>query len=149
MVGIDTDNDGVDETTYVYNDNGVRVAQTDTASSTTTRYLIDALNPTGYAKQIEEHTNSVLTRSFTLGLLIHGQWSAGGTVSGATNLLHDGHGSTRLLLDALTATILETYTYTAFGEALGFNANTAGTHWLFANDGVYDPASELTYHLAR
>lgn len=66
--------------------------------------------------------------------------------------LHDGHGSTRMLVDAAAA-IVERYAYDAFGQTLvGIDltsADAAKTTWLFAGDGQFDPANGLTNHIAR
>ena len=146
LVGIDTNNDGVDDITYGYNDQGLRVSQTDAATGQTTTYHFDPRNPTGYAKAIEEYVDGVLSRSYTFGHRIEAQHDA---TAGSQQLLHDLHGSTRALIDTATAAVLATYTYEAFGSAIGFDASTAATTWLFANDGQYDPASGFTYHLER
>ena len=82
-------------TTYTYDSNGVRTSET--TGSTSTYYLNDPQNPTGYAKAAEESSTpgGTPTRSYILGQQVEGQADAAGTVY----LLHDGHGSTRSLLN--------------------------------------------------
>ena len=41
------------------------------------------------------------------------------------------------------------YDYDVYGVALNFNPNTAKTNWQFGGDGLWDPNSLFTYHLAR
>jgi len=143
LIGIDTNNDGTDEITYQYNAQGLRVSKTH--GSDTTTYHYDLQNPTGYAKAIEELLNGVLQRSYTFGHRVVSQWDA---ADGTIHLHHDIHGSARAVLSTAKA-VLETYTYSAFGDGLGFDEGTAKTTWLFAGDGQYDNASGLIYHLER
>ena len=49
-----------------YDGDGNRVAKT--ASSGTTRYLVDDLNPTGYPQVVEELVNGAVARIYTYGL---------------------------------------------------------------------------------
>ena len=99
MVGVDANDDGdatdAGDTTYAYDESGVRVAETTVGGATTT-YLIDAANPTGYAKAIEETTGTAV-RSYVLGLKVEAQADA---TNGTLYFLTDGHGSTRALMDA-------------------------------------------------
>jgi hypothetical protein len=123
--------------------------QVDTDPAVTTVYHIDPQNHTGYAKAIEEIVGGALERSYAIGHAIISQAASAGAV---VYLLHDGHGSTRALVDAL-AQVVERYAYDAYGTTLqGVNvtlANLAQTTWLFAGDGQYDPASGLTNHIKR
>jgi len=52
--------------TLVYDGDGDRVAKT--VGGATTQYLVDDLNPTGYAQVVEELTGSAVTRRYTYGL---------------------------------------------------------------------------------
>jgi len=158
MATVDIDGDGSDDVTYVYDAGGVRVSQTNTTTSSTTEFLIDPQNPTGYAEQIEEFVNTggggtpELVRSFVIGLMLISQSEhapgAPGSIAATHVFAHDAHGSTRLLLTPAAA-VHEVYTYTAFGDPLGFNPDTAATPWLFAGDGIYETSTGLTYHLQR
>jgi uncharacterized delta-60 repeat protein len=133
------------DTSYAYDSDGVRVSETTGSSST--YYLNDQINPTGYAKAVEESgtLNAAPTRSYVLGLAVLGQKD---TASGVQYLLTDGHGSTRALLD-VSGGVTQRFNYYAYGEALGFDAKLAKTVWLFGGDGLYDPSSGFTYELAR
>ena len=52
--------------TLLYDGDGNRVAKT--VSGVTTHYLIDDLNPTGYAQLVEELSSSSVTQEYTYGL---------------------------------------------------------------------------------
>jgi YD repeat-containing protein len=154
MVGLDANNDGdaLDngDTEYGYDSNGVRVNQlTHGATNSAIVYLNDDANPTGYSKTLERKTgtstsNATLNTTYVLGLRMEGQKDATGTVW----FNRDGHGSNRGLIES-TGTVSATYDYKAFGDALGFIADAARTVELSGGDGVYDPTSRWTYHLAR
>ena len=56
-----------DPKAYEQNGNGNRVAKT--VSGVTTRYLVDDLNPTGYAQVVEELSGgAAVQRQYTYGL---------------------------------------------------------------------------------
>lgn len=52
----------------VYDGDGNRVGKTVTATGITTAYLIDDLNPTGYAQVVDELTSGAVSRTYTYGL---------------------------------------------------------------------------------
>jgi RHS repeat-associated protein len=108
---------------YAYNTDGIRVQSVTTTtigagspSTTTTQFLIDSLNPTGYAQVLEEHTNGSATasESYILGLSVLAQAAS----AVLQYLLPDAQGSTRQLVDAL-GNILARYAYDAYGNPLG------------------------------
>ena len=74
------------------------------------------------------------SRTYVLGLNVIAESDS----NGITYLLHDGHGSTRLLMGTSNTTPIERYDYDAFGGVIGFNSSTAKTQWLFAGDGIND-----------
>src|SRR5262249_47397069 len=104
---------------YVYNESGVRVQGTVTTTigsgsptTTTTQYLLDSANPSGFVQVLEEHTDGSATpsMSYQIGQSVFGQTNG----SGASNiLLADGQGSTRLLTDG-AGVILNRYAYDAY-----------------------------------
>ncbi|HEY3039666.1 MAG TPA: RHS repeat-associated core domain-containing protein [Pyrinomonadaceae bacterium] len=101
--------------TITYDGDGNRVAKT--TGGVTTKYLVDELNPTGYAQVLEEVTGGAVQRRYTYGnslvsqnQLVAGDWAA--SFYGA-----DAHGSTRLLTD-VTGSITDAYTYDAFGNLI-------------------------------
>ena len=49
----------------VYDGDGNRVSET--VGSTTTKYLVDTLNPTGYSQVMDELVNGSVTRTYTYG----------------------------------------------------------------------------------
>ena len=109
----------------VYDGDGHRVRKTvPTAGggSTTTYYLVDDLNPTGYAQVLEEWEASDgkpprLVRRFTHGLgLVSVRDSSESSPEPTTHYYgYDGHGSVRLLTGEAGGTITDTYTYDAYG----------------------------------
>ena len=148
LVGVDKNGNGSYEITYTYDAGGVRVTQT--VDGVTTTYLHDGSNPTGYSKPIEEKIDGLVDRSYVVGLVVESQYDQ---QDGSHVLAHDAHGSTRAILDAATAEVVQRLAYDAFGEALAgtalTEANVALTTWLFAGDGSRDVATGLTYHLER
>ena len=79
---------------FVYNGDGIRVAKT--AGGVKTGFLVDDLNPTGYAQVLEEVVGGAVERSYTYGLKLISQKQA----SGVSFYGFDGHGSVRYLTDA-------------------------------------------------
>jgi RHS repeat-associated protein len=128
----------------IYDGDGNRVAKTTT--SFTTRYLVDDLNPTGYAQVVEELVGGAVQRSYTYGLqrldqnqLINGTWTP-------SFYGYDGFGSVRQLTGT-TGTVTDTYDYDAWGNT----ANTTGSTpniYLFRGE-QYDPDLQLYYLRAR
>lgn len=51
--------------TFVYDGDGNRVSET--VGSTTTKYLVDDKNPTGYSQVMDETVNGSVTRTYTYG----------------------------------------------------------------------------------
>jgi RHS repeat-associated protein len=122
-------------TTFVYNDQGIRVRSTTGASSTLC--LIDSNNHTGYQQILEELTapGATPSRSYVIGDDVLGQ-TAG---TAATWLLYDGHGSTRQLADASGA-VSGRYNYDGYGSMLGTSTNGAPvTSMLYCGE-QYDSA---------
>ena len=54
------------QVTMIYDGDGNRVSKT--VGGVTTQYLVDDLNPTGYAQVVEEVVNGAVTRQYTYGL---------------------------------------------------------------------------------
>jgi YD repeat-containing protein len=105
--------------TIQYDGDGNRVAKT--VNGVTTRYLVDSLNPTGWAQVVEEVVGTTAQRTYTYGRKritenqpIGGSWTA-------SFYGYDGLGSVRLLTDA-TGAVTDTYDYDAWGNAV----NTTG-----------------------
>jgi RHS repeat-associated protein len=139
--------DGV-TTSYVYNHAGIRVRST--TGSTTTYFLVDPNNPTGYAQVLEEGTVQSgvfnLSRSYILGDDVLAQ------VSGSTPqyLLYDGHGSTRQLSQTTVTGgthVVEQYNYDAYGVGLSLPSSPA-TSMLYAGE-QWDTNAKQYYLRAR
>lgn len=77
--------------------------------TTTTDYLVDQNNPTGYSQVLEESVNGTLDRSYTIGLDVIAQAD---TANDVLELLYDGHGSTRAL--ASSGSIVQRFAYDAY-----------------------------------
>ena len=145
----------IERTTYNYGFDGIRVSALheidnnadgfyDTA--TLTEYLNDPNNHTGYSQVLKttEYTIDGETRTitkeiyYTIGLDQITQ-SVTNYIDGiAQNTKHyyftyDGHGSTRVLLDATTA-IMQLYSFDAYGNALGFNSANTLTEYLYSGE---------------
>jgi RHS repeat-associated protein len=133
---------GTETTTFGYDSTGMRAART-VGSNLTTKFLNDKLNPTGYAKAIEESTSAGVKRSYLLGIDILMQADADGTVQ----LIKDGHGTTRALVNLLGA-ITQMFEFDAYANLLNMQASAAKTEWL-SPDGRRDVSTGLNYNLAR
>jgi RHS repeat-associated protein len=107
---------------YEYNTSGIRTLKIEGTDKVL--YLVDGNNPTGYAQVLEELNEALqVQRAYTLGLDILSQAEAAGSVY---HFLYDGHGSTRMLLDALGMVVMngaarQVFNYDAYGNPLGFD----------------------------
>lgn len=126
----------------LYNGDGQRVAET--VGGQTVTYLVDDLNPTGYAQVVEERTNGTVTRTYTYGhdLLAQDTRDGGGSWS-ASYFGYDGHGSVRFLTNDLGA-LTDTYSYDAYGTLLASTGTTANRYRYAGEE--FDPSLGL-YHL--
>jgi RHS repeat-associated protein len=132
------------EIRIVYDGDGNRVAKT--VGGVTTKYLVDANNPTGYAQVVEESQGGQVVRQYTYGYdlisqrqLISGNWQT-------SFYQYDGHGSVRGLTDASGA-LTDTFTYDAFGVLIA-RTGTTPNHYLYAGE-QFDPDLGLYYNRAR
>jgi RHS repeat-associated protein len=133
-------------TSYGYSSQGHRVKQT--TGSTVTTQLYDPLNPTGYAKPIEESTTQGAGSVLTSYLLGDGVDVQANSVDGVLVFVTDASGRTRALTD-MTRAVVESQNYDAHGNALdGLSLQTSKTTWHMP-DGKQDRITGLTYHLVR
>jgi RHS repeat-associated protein len=134
--------DGV-TTNYAYDNDNVRVAKI--SGGNTELFLNDKLNPTGYAKILEEKTSatSAPTRSYVLGLDIIAQRDTGGSI---IDLVKDGHGTTRALIDS-SGVIVARYNFNAYDNPIGFTESTTTDY--YAPDGISDPETGFINQINR
>jgi len=107
-----------------------------TANGVTTRYLVDSLNPTGYAQVVDELVGGAVQREYTNGLqrisqnqVISGTWAP-------SFYEYDGGGSVRQLTN-LAGTVTDTYAYDAFGNKITSTGSTPNNYLYRAEQ--YDP----------
>ena len=109
----------------IYDGDGNRVAKI--VNGVTTQYLVDDLNPTGYAQVVEEVVNGAVTRQYTYGLQ---RISEAQSISGTWTQSfygYDGFGSVRQLTN-LAGSITDTYNYDAFGNLLNSTVTTPNNY---------------------
>ncbi len=130
--------DGTNTIAIVYDGDGNRVMKAVTVSGTgTTNYfVVDTLNPSGYAQVLEEWTTTSgnvwnQTRSY-----LHGHDLISQTQVGTSDVIHfygyDGHGNVRFLIEA-DGDISDTYTYDAFGTLIQ-NAGSTPNRYLYCGE---------------
>lgn len=132
-----------------YDGDGQRVSKT--VNGITTFYLVDEMNPTGYAQVLEElavdGAQLVPFRIYAYGhdLLSQDQLFDTGTnlVWSASFYGTDGHGSARYLTDA-SGEVTDTYDYDAFGNLI---AQTGTTPNLYLYSGEQFDADLGLYYL--
>ena len=124
----------------VYDGDGNRVAET--VGGTTTKYLVDDRNLTGYAQVLEEVAGGGVQRVYTYGLNRISQSQASGT----SFYGYDGHGSVRLLADT-TGAVTDRYDYDAFGNIIS-QAGTTPNLYMYSGE-QNDPNLGFYYLRAR
>jgi RHS repeat-associated protein len=112
----------------------------------TTNYLVDTLNPTGYAQVVDELVSGAVTRTYAYGLerisenqIISSAWTP-------SFYGYDGHGSVRQLTNS-AGVVTDTYDYDAFGNLIHQTGSTPN-NYLFAGE-QFDPDLHLYYNRAR
>jgi RHS repeat-associated protein len=136
--------EGTVAVTLAYDADGNRVAKT--VNGVTTRYLVDDLNPTGYAQVVEEVTNGAVTRQYTYGLQRISQIQQVANAWTPAFYGYDGGGTVRLLTDS-TGTVTDTYDYDAWGNAVNTTGSTPNVY-LYRGE-QNDPDLGLYYLRAR
>jgi RHS repeat-associated protein len=134
----------VNNTIFItYNGDGNRASKT--IGGTTTCYLLDDRNPSGYVQVLEEYQNSGLSRVYNYGLDLISQRTLSPQLS--TNyFIYDGHGSTRLLTD-IGGNVVNAFAYDAYGTLIASNA-APQTAYLYAGQ-QFDPDLGFYYLRAR
>lgn len=135
----------------VYDGDGNCVRKTvATATNTvTTLYLVDTVNPTGYAQVLEELRTTdngplTLDRTYAFGHTLLSQWHPAEAVVRYHGL--DGHGNTRFLTD-WQGDLTDTYDYDAFGNLIAATGSTPN-NFLFTSE-QFDPDLGLYFLRAR
>src|SRR5208282_1784213 len=136
--------EGTVTVTIQYDTDGNRVAKT--VGAVTTRYLVDDLNPTGYAQVVEEVTAGAVTRQYTYGLQRISQTQQIANAWTPAFYGYDGGGTVRLLTDA-TGTVTDTYDYDAWGNTVNTTGSTPNVY-LYRGE-QYDADLGLYYLRAR
>lgn len=130
--------------TLVYDGDGNRVSEA--VGGTTTNYLVDTQNPTGYAQVVDELQNGTVARTYSFGLDRISETQTLNSVLTTSFYGYDGHGSVRELTNSAGA-VTDTYDYDAFGNLINQTGSTPN-NYLFAGE-QYDPALNLYYNRAR
>ena len=125
----------------VYDGDGNRVSET--AGGTTTKYLVDTLNPTGYSQVLDEIVNGAVTRTYTYGRQLISENQLIGSTWTPSFYGYDGHGNVRFLANA-AGTITDTYTFDAFGAQIA-STGTTPNPYLYSGE-RFDSNLNL-YHL--
>jgi len=75
---------------FVYDGDGNRVSET--VGGTTTKYLVDDLNPTGYKQVMDELINGSVPRTYAYGLQLISENQLVGSTWTPSFYGYDGHG---------------------------------------------------------
>jgi RHS repeat-associated protein len=127
-----------------YDGDGNRVSKT--VSGTTTYYLVDDQNPSGYAQVLEEWTNNGtpgLSKIYNYGLSLISQCQPG---TSTNYFIFDGHGSTRMLV-GIGGNTINVMAYDAYGNLIASNG-VLQTGYLYSGQ-QYDFDLGLYYNRAR
>ncbi len=127
--------------TMVYDGDGNRVSET--LGSNAKKFLVDTLNPTGYAQVLDELANGAVTRTFTYGRQLISENQLSGSTWTPTFYGYDGHGNVRFLTST-AGTVANTYQFDAFGMQIAATGTTQNPY-LYSGE-RYDSNINL-YHL--
>jgi RHS repeat-associated protein len=132
----------------IYDGDGNRVAKTVTVNGvpTTTYYLVDDLNPTGYPQVVDELTNGAVTRTYTYGLQRIDQNQLVSNVWTPSFYGYDGGGNVRQLT-SIAGTVTDSYEYDAYGNSFTVSGSTPNE--MMYRGEQYDPDLGLYYLRAR
>jgi RHS repeat-associated protein len=128
----------------VYDGDGNRVGKSTGAAAI--RYLVDDLNPTGYAQVVEELVSGTVQRRYTYGVQRISQTQFLNSAWATSFYGYDGFGTVRSLTDS-TGTVTDTYDYDAWGNAINVTGSTPNVY-LYRGE-QYDPDLKLYYLRAR
>jgi RHS repeat-associated protein len=128
----------------VYDSDGNRVSET--VGGTTTKCLVDSLNPTGLPQVIDELVSGAVTRTYAYGLQRISENQKIGTTQTASFYGYDGHGNVRFLTNS-SGTVTDSYTNDAFGMPIT-TSGTTPNNFLYSGE-QYDSTLGLYYLRAR
>jgi RHS repeat-associated protein len=136
-----------------YDGDGNRVSKKVTTNGTTTvtYFVVDGLNPSGYAQVLEEHVSindqpSVISRVFTYGHTLISQDRLESATWLSSFYGYDGRNNVRYLTD-LNGGVTDAYDYDAFGNLIARTGNTLN-NYLFTGE-QSDSDLRLYYLRAR
>jgi RHS repeat-associated protein len=112
----------------------------------TTSYLVDDLNPTGYAQVVEELAGGVVSRQYTYGLQRINENQVIDNVWMASFYGYDGGGNVRQLTNSAGA-VTDQFEYDAFGNSFA-KVGTTPNNYLYRAE-QYDSDLGLYYLRAR
>ena len=131
----------------LYDGDGNRVSKTVTTATntTTTCFVVDDLNPSGYAQVLEElsildppSSTIAVTAVYTYGHTLISQTLYPSTLNSQPSTSfygYDGHNNVRYLTD-LNGNVTDTYDYDAFGNLTGASGDTANCICSPANNSI-------------
>jgi len=130
-----------------YDGDGNRVAKT--VGATTTWYLVDDLNPTGYPQVVEELTNGAASRTYTYGLQRISEYQQIQSTWTGSFYQYDGEGSVRQLTSAVGGAVTDRYEYDAFGNEFTVPGGSSTPNEMYYRGEQYDSDLGLYYLRAR
>ena len=110
--------------TVVYDGDGNRVAKA--VGGSTTNYLVDDLNPTGYLQVMDEVSGGAVQVRYTFGNMLVSQTRTPGASAATSFYGYDAHRNIAFLSDVSGAQT-DTYTYDAWGNLIASTGNTPNT----------------------
>ena len=126
--------------TLIYDADGNRVSET--AGGTTTKYLVDSLNPTGLPQVMDEKVSGTVTRTYAYGLQRISEEQKIGSTWTPSFYGYDGHDNVRFLANK-SAAVTDSYDFDAFGMPIKTSGTTANM-FLYSGErydssvGLYD-----------
>ena len=124
-----------------YDGDGNRVSET--VGSTTTKYLVDTLNPTGHSQVLDELVSGAVTKTYTYGLQRISENQLSGSTWTPTFYGYDGHGNVRFTTNT-AGTVGNTYQFDGFGMPIA-STGTITNSYLYSGE-RFDSNLNL-YHL--
>jgi RHS repeat-associated protein len=127
-----------------YDGQGMLVSRT--LGNSTTNYLVDQENPTGYPQIVEERVGGSVIKVLVFGPRIVSQRQKTNGNWVRSYYVHDGHQDVRLLTDA-SGTVTDSYDYDAFGNVL-YSTGATPNDYRYTSE-RFDSSVGLEYLRAR